>query len=102
VVKASALSGPSGAQKMTFPAVIFSFFIAMLLGSLLHLWRGGSLVHLLIYLVLSLIGFFSGHFLAQALSINFIRVGTINLGFGILGSIALLALGYWISPERID
>jgi hypothetical protein len=87
---------------MTFPAVIFSFFIAMLLGSLLHLWRGGSLVHLLIYLVLSLIGFFGGHCLASVLSINFIRLGTINLGFGILGSLALLALGYWISPEKVD
>jgi hypothetical protein len=87
---------------MTFPAVIFSFFIAMLMGSLLHLWRGGNLVHLLIYLVLSLIGFFGGHFLASVLSIDFIQLGTINLGFGILGSLALLALGYWIRPENFD
>jgi len=85
---------------MTFPAVVFSFFIATLLGSLLHLWRGGSLVHLLIYLVLSLIGFFGGHILAGFLSFNFIRLGAINLGFGILGSLALLSLGYWISPEK--
>lgn len=87
---------------MTFPAIVFSFFMATLLGSLLHLWRGGSLVHLLLYLVLSLIGFFVGHNLANALSINFITLGTINLGMGILGSLAFLGLGYWLSPENIN
>ena len=42
---------------MTLPGVVFSFFMALLLGSLLHLWRGGSLYRLLLYLVLSVIGF---------------------------------------------
>lgn len=85
---------------MTFPAFVFSFFLAALLGSLLHLWRGGSLVHLLLYLVLSLAGFFVGHHLANALSIRFIIVGTINLGMGIFGSLAFLGIGYWLSPEH--
>lgn len=85
---------------MTFPALVFSFFMALLLGSLLHLWRGGSLVRLLLYLTLSLIGFFGGHFAATLLSIHFFRVGTINLGMGILGSLVLLGLGYWLSPAE--
>jgi uncharacterized protein YybS (DUF2232 family) len=83
---------------MTFPAFVFSFFLALLFGSLLHLWRGGSLVRLLLYLVLSVLGFFGGHFAANLLSINFIRVGTINLGMGILGSLVMLGLGYWLIP----
>lgn len=87
---------------MTIPAIVFSFFMATLLGSLLHLWRGGSLVHLLIYLSLSVIGFFVGHHLANALSIRFIILGTINLGMGIFGSLAFLGLGYWLSPEKIS
>jgi hypothetical protein len=87
---------------MTFPAIVFSFFMALLLGSLLHLWRGGSSLRLLLYLVLSLVGFFGGHFLGNALSIRFFVVGTINLGMGILGSLVLLGLGYWLSPENID
>ncbi len=82
---------------MTFPAMIFSIAIAALLGSLLHLWRGGNLFRLVLYLVLSIVGFLGGHFLAQALSIGFIQLGTINLGFGILGSIVFLGLGYWLS-----
>ena len=82
---------------MTIPAIIFSFFVATLLGSALHLWRGGNLFKLVLYLVLSIIGFFGGHFLASILSIRFIEVGTIHLGMGILGSVVLLALGYWLS-----
>jgi len=82
---------------MTLPAIIFSFFVASLFGSLLHLWRGGNLFHLLLYLILSVLGFFGGHFLAKAFSIRFIQLGTINLGFGILGSLSLLGLGYWLS-----
>lgn len=82
---------------MTFPAVIFSFFIATLIGSFLHMWRGGGLFRLVLYLVLSWLGYFGGHFLAEVLSIRFIKVGTINLGFGILGSMVLLGLGYWLS-----
>jgi len=82
---------------MTFPAIIFSFFVASLFGSLLHLWRDGGLYHLVLYLALSWVGFFGGHFLAEMLSIRFLVVGTINLGMGILGSLALLGLGYWLS-----
>ena len=82
---------------MTFPAIVFSFFIATMLGSLLHIWRGGSLFRLVLYLVLSWIGFFGGHLLADLLKFNFIEVGTIHLGMGLVGSLALLALGYWLS-----
>lgn len=86
---------------MTFPAIIFSFFVASLFGSLLHLWRGGGLVRLLLYLVLSWIGFFGGHILAEVLSIRFIEVGTIHLGSGILGCLLFLGLGYWLSLVEI-
>jgi hypothetical protein len=82
---------------MTFPALIFVVFLAALFGSLLHLWRGGPLWRLVYYLVLSEVGFFLGHFLAGILSINFINLGSIHLGFGILGSLVLLGLGYWLS-----
>ncbi len=87
---------------MTFPAVVFSFFIAMMFGSLLHVWRGGSLGRLVLYLVFSLIGFFAGHFLAGLLGIEFLDLGTIHLGMGILGSLLLLALVYWLSLVDLE
>ena len=82
---------------MTFPAFIFSVFLAAAFGSLLHLWRGGPLWRLVLYIILSEVGFFAGHFLAKIFSLNFINLGSIHLGFGILGSLALLGLGYWLS-----
>lgn len=85
---------------MTFPGFIFSLFLATMLGSLLHIWRGGKLSRLVYYLLLSWIGFFVGHFLAEILSIRFLDVGTVHVGFGILGVIVFLGLGYWLIPEK--
>ena len=82
---------------MTFPAIVFSFFLATMFGSLLHFWRGGGLGRLVLYLVSSWVGFFGGHFIAGWLGIAFLDVGTIHLGMGILGSLLLLALVYWLS-----
>ena len=82
---------------MTFPAIVFSFFVASIFGSLMHIWRNGGLFRLVLYLVLSWIGFFAGHIIGQILSINFLNLGTIHLGMGILGSLVLLGLGYWLS-----
>jgi hypothetical protein len=50
-----------------------------------------------LYLVSSWIGFFGGHLIAGALGIEFLDIGTIHLGMGILGSLLLLALVYWLS-----
>ncbi|MFN2303970.1 MAG: hypothetical protein ACK2TV_09595 [Anaerolineales bacterium] len=87
---------------MTFPAIVFSFFVATLLASLLHLWRGGGLFKLIWYLILSWIGFFGGHLLAGSLSWKFLDVGTIHFGMGLLGSIAFLAVGYWLGQLELD
>ena len=89
---------------MTFPAIVFSFFLASIFGSLMHIWRNGGLFRLVLYLVLSWVGFFAGHIIGQVFSINFLNLGTIHLGMGILGSLVLLALGYWLSlvdPQQI-
>lgn len=87
---------------MTLPAFVFSFFLAALIGSLLHLWRGDPLWRLVLYLVLSEIGFFTGHYLDEILSLDFINLGAIHLGFGILGSLVFLGLGYWLSLVSIQ
>jgi hypothetical protein len=87
---------------MTFPAFVFSFFVATMLGSLLHLWQGGPFGRLILYLFLSFIGFFAGHFLAESMDITFLDVGTIHLGFGILGSLIFLGLGYWLGLVNLE
>jgi hypothetical protein len=87
---------------MTFPAIVFSFFVATLLASLVHLWRGGGLLKLVWYLIVSWAGFFGGHWLAESLSIKFVDVGTIHLGMGLLGSIIFLAIGYWLAQIKLE
>ncbi len=82
---------------MTFPALVFSCLVASLFGSLLHLWKGGGLGRLFMYLILSWLGFALGHAAAGWLNISFIEVGTIHLGMGVIGTLALLGLGYWLS-----
>lgn len=82
---------------MTLPAIVFSFFVATLFGSLLHVWRGGSLFRLALYLLLSWAGFFGGHWLAEVFSLSFLDLGTIHLGAAILGSLVTLGIGYWLS-----
>jgi len=86
---------------MTFPGFVFSLFLATMFGSLLHLWRGGKFSRLVFYLLLSWIGFFAGHFFADVLSLRFLDVGTVHVGFGILGTLISLGIGYWLFPEII-
>jgi hypothetical protein len=87
---------------MTFPQIVFSFFLATLLASFLHLWKDGNLMRLLIFLVMSWLGFFGGHLIASALSINFLDVGNIHLGFGLLGCLLMLALAYWLTSGQVE
>ena len=87
---------------MTFPAFIFGFIIASIFGAVFHLWRDGGLGRLILYLVLSWVGFAAGHILAAGLGFKFFEVGPLHMGFGILGSIGFLLLGHWLSLIEIE
>ncbi|MEJ2412264.1 MAG: hypothetical protein P8Y34_04610 [Anaerolineales bacterium] len=82
---------------MTAPALIYSFLLATLLGAAFHFWKGGSGGRLLLMLILSWVGFFLGHQLGAFWGLNFLMIGPVQGGFGILGSILLLMIGNWIS-----
>lgn len=87
---------------MTPQAILFGMLVATLIGALFHLWRGGSLKRLLLYIVLSWFGFWSGHLLAAQLNWNFGAVGALNLGMAIIVAVLVLALGYWLSLVKIE
>ncbi len=82
---------------ITLPAVILGIVISSLIGALFHLWRGGGPLRLLLYLVLSWVGFWLGHIAATQLGWTFWSVGPLHLGMAILGCIAVLGFGYWLS-----
>ncbi|MHC1770711.1 MAG: hypothetical protein AB9907_03065 [Flexilinea sp.] len=82
---------------MTFPAIIFSIIISSLYASVYHFIKGGNLFTLIIYIIVSVGGFFGGQYLADLLEISFFQLGTINFGVGSLCSLTLLFIGGWIS-----
>ncbi len=87
--------------KVTVPGIYFSLLISSGLGLVFHLVRGGSLGRLLLYLAAAWITFLAGHFVAQWLDWNFIRVGSINLFAAVLAAIiGLFAASLLAGPER--
>ncbi len=86
---------------MTIPILAFGFILASLYGALFHLWKNGGLGRLILYLVLSWIGFWAGQILARQLGWNFGNIGTLQVGFATLGSILLLLIGHWLSLVQV-
>lgn len=81
---------------MTVPSLLFALLVALGLGALYHLIRGGDWSHLLAYLVMSVIGFAVGHFIGEWRDWHFYQFGALNLGLGIVGSLLFLALTDWL------
>jgi len=82
---------------MTIPTLLFALVVALLYGSLYHLLRGGGFWRLVLYLVLSAIGFAIGHLIGLWQGWIFFPLGSLNLGISTLGSIAVLLLGDWLN-----
>ncbi|HQJ32436.1 MAG TPA: hypothetical protein PLO13_03690 [Anaerolineaceae bacterium] len=82
---------------MNVATYIFGWVMATLLGAVFHLWKDGGFWKLVIYIVLSWIGFFLGHLIAKSAGFNFMNVGSLYLGGGIIGSIIILFAGHWFS-----
>jgi uncharacterized membrane protein YeaQ/YmgE (transglycosylase-associated protein family) len=85
---------------MNLPAILFGLILSTLYGAIFHLWRDGGLGHLLYYVILSWVGFWSGHFLAGYLGWTFISIGSLHVGLATLGSLIFLLIGYWLSLVR--
>ncbi len=87
---------------MTFPTLIFGLLISSLYGAVFHLWRGGSLWRLILYLILGWMGFWLGQFLADRLGWTFASLGSLHLGMATLFSAIFLFVGYWLSLVEVE
>lgn len=87
---------------MTLPGILLGSVIAALYGALFHLIRGGGFGRMLLYLLLAIVGFWSGHLLGSYFGWQFLMVGPLNLGFASIGSIVLLLVGYFLSLIQTD
>jgi hypothetical protein len=86
---------------LTLPVIILGLVIAMLLGSSYLAIRGGGGWRLLFFLGLSILGFTAGHYLGTWLGWNFLLIGSLNLGMALLGSVAFLVGGEWLSRIEV-
>lgn len=82
---------------MTIPSIIIGIVISSLYGVAFHLWRGGGLGRLILYIVLAWIGFWIGHIIGNSQDWTFVSLGPLRLGTATLGAIITLGFGYWLS-----
>jgi hypothetical protein len=82
---------------MSIPVLFLGLILSTLYGALFHLWRGGSAGRLLLYLLLSWIGFWLGQLVGNLLNLGFDLIGQLHVLTATVGSLALLGIGYWLS-----
>jgi hypothetical protein len=87
---------------MTLPALIFGFLLASLYGAIFHMFLGGGMGRLVLFLILGWLGFLTGQILASNLGWTFDQVGTIHLGTASLTSFIFLAVGNWLSLIEVE
>jgi len=86
---------------MTLPAFVFGIVLSTLYGTAFHFWKGGSLYRLFLYVILSWLGFSTGHIVGGVLRWSFAAAGPINAGMATLGSAVFLFVGEWLSRVEI-
>ena len=82
---------------MTLPTLLFALLVALLYGALYHVIRGGRFWRLVLYLILSVIGFAVGQLVGLWRGWLLLPLGSLNLGMSSIGSILILLLGDWLS-----
>jgi hypothetical protein len=87
---------------MTFPAVILGLILSTLYGAGFHLWKGGSLGRMVLYLILAWLGFWAGQLLASLFGWTFDRVGGLHIAAASVGSLLFLGVGYWLSLVEVE
>ncbi len=87
---------------MTIPVMLFGLLLSSLYGALFHLWRNGGLGRLLLFLILSWVGFVAGQLLGQQVGWTFGSVGALNVGMATIGSVVFLVVGYWLSLVQVE
>jgi len=82
--------------------VLFGLMIALLCGALYHFLRGGGPGRLVLYLVLSSIGFVLGDVFGAWQGWEIFPMGSLNIGMSVAGSIIVMVVGDWLSRLDID
>lgn len=84
---------------LTLPNLLFGSILAVACGALWHLLWGGPLKILVLYLVMSLVGFWLGQIIAQANSWLLYPIGGLLWLPAILGACLTLAIVRWFAQH---
>jgi hypothetical protein len=87
---------------MSLPGLIFGIIISILYGAIFHFWRGGGPIRLILYLILSVSGFWIGQIIAAKYNLTFLSIGTLHLGLATICSILFLSIGHWLSLVQVE
>ncbi len=87
---------------LTLPSFLFGLLISSLYASAFHLWKGGGLGRLVLYILLSWGGFFLGHFIATRMGISLASLGPLRVGAATVGSLLFLFIGHWLSLIQLE
>jgi hypothetical protein len=87
---------------MTIASYFLGFVLSSLLGFAFHLWKGGTIGKIVLYLILSWIGFWGAQILGTSMEIDFLMVGSLLVGFDLFGAILVLFLGHWLSQVSTE
>jgi hypothetical protein len=86
---------------MTFPAIVLGIVLSTIYGTAFHMLKGGKLYRIFLYVFLSWLGFWIGHFVGAKLGWTFAAVGQVNIGAATLGCALFLFVGEWLSRVEI-
>lgn len=81
---------------MSLPNLLLALVIALLAGTLFHALRGGNGWRLLLCIVLSIAGFALAQWVGAEFRFVVYRVGILDIGSGVIGSILFLVTGDWL------
>jgi hypothetical protein len=87
---------------MNLPIFLLGFVLSTLYAALYHFWKGTNLKSLVLFLILSWVGFWVGHFVGGWLKYTFWAIGLLNTGTATIGSAFFLFVGEWLSLVNIQ
>ncbi len=81
----------------TASSIVLALLLATAYGTLFHLLIGGPARRLILYVVVSWLGFAVGHFMGNFLQIDWYKLGPLNLLSASIGSWIALFGSWWLA-----
>lgn len=85
---------------MTIPSLVIGLIIALFVGTLFHLVRGGNGWQLLSFIGLSIAGFFFAQWMGSLLDWALYKLGSLDIALGVIGSILFNLMGEWLLKSQ--